>query len=430
MKTLYPYQLVGAQYLVDTDKAILGDPMGLGKTVQVVEAVKRDPSIQRVLVICPASLTINWRREFDDHHPTFAGQLTIVSYDKARTGAEALSSQIWDVVVADEAHYLKNRDAKRTIAAFFIARRSHRLWLLTGTPMPNNPSELWTLLRATRPDLILSPKTNKPMSFYQFRDKFCHIVNNGFGDEIRGGRNLDELSRIMAQAMLRRSKEEVLDLPALAVGRTYIEAKISKELRALEAEFGPEIYAAIRRLEAGDETAMKELAPHVAQLRRVIGMTKAPAVAALVTDLIEASDGDNPIIVFAHHTEVVATIAEALRAKGVSVCTVTGASSITQRQEAVDGFQSGKYDVFVGNIIAAGVGITLTRSCYEIFAEEDWTPSNNEQAMMRAHRIGQTRSVTVQFATLANSIDEAIQAAVARKAADITAVITNAERAQ
>ena len=428
MKTLFPYQHVGVDYLLANDRAILGDEQGLGKTPQTVAAARADRTIQRVLVIAPASLLINWAREWADVYPDWTGKLEIVSYNKAVDRAEELSGQFWDLVVCDEAHYLKNRDAKRTIATFLIARKATRLWLLTGTPMPNNPSELWTLLRATRPDLIVNPKVpTKSMSFYRFRDEFCHVVDNGYGQEIKGGRNLDKLAGIMAKAMLRRTKAEVLDLPPMFVGRCYVEGKITRELRDLEAEFGDQIRDALARHEAGDTDALRELAPHVAKLRRVIGTVKAPAVAQMVLDRLEATE-NAPIVVFAHHTEVVETIATILRKAGVSVCTLTGSSSQKQRQDAVDGFQAGVYDVFIGNIQAAGVGITLTRSSYEIFAEEDWVPSNNAQAMARCHRIGTKSAVNVMFCALAGSIDEAIQAAVARKSADISAVLMDDAR--
>ena len=139
-KTLFPYQQTGAQYLAANVRAILGDEMGIGKTGQAAVAAEM-VGAQRVLVICPASLRVNWAREFKDFCDTQPAQLEIVSYNKAVDRAEELSSQVWDLVICDEAHYCKNKDSKRTIAALgLIGSKALRLWLLTGTPMPNNPS--------------------------------------------------------------------------------------------------------------------------------------------------------------------------------------------------------------------------------------------------------------------------------------------------
>lgn len=421
-KTPYPYQSVGAEWLADRHRALLADEMGLGKTPQAALAAEA-VGAQRVLVICPASLLVNWRREFEAFVAQMPAQLEIVSYDKARDEAvfNRLYSQCWDVLIVDEAHYCKTRDSLRTIAVMNLVSRAHRVWFLTGTPMPNNPSELYPLIRAIDPGLIPHPKSGKPLGYWDFAKKYCHIVDNGWGQQIRGGRNLDELSRLLDRVMLRRRANEVLDLPPFMVGDVFVEAKLTRELRDLEDELGPAVTAALERYEAGDDKALAGISTHVAKLRRLIGTVKAPAVAKLAADRLEGNEGQ-PLIIFAWHTDVVDIIKETLTKGGFKVATIVGSDSQGARQRAVDDFQAGKLDVVIGNIQAAGVGITLTRSNFELFAESSWVPADNWQAMKRAHRIGQTRPVTAQFAILAGSIDEAIQGANARKARDFGAL--------
>lgn len=423
MKTLFPFQATGAAYLLANDRALNGDEQGLGKSVQVVEAARLDRSIRRILMIVPASLIYNWRLEFQDHYPEFSGRLQIVSYNKAIDYSAELANEVWDLLVCDEAHFLKNPYADRTIAALRCSRSAHRYWNLTGTPMPNNPSELWTLIRYTRPDLI-QKDNGTTKSYLRFREEFCEMAMGDYGEKVVGGKNLDRLAGIMQHCMIRRTKAEVLpELPPLFVTRTYVEASIPRELRALEKEFGPRLRSALEAMQRGDMTALEEIAPQMSVMRRLISLVKAPAIARQTLDRLEGNERD-PLILFAHHTDAIDSMAAALRKGGASVVTLVGSHTPKQRQAAVDAFQNGRADVFIGSIRAAGAGITLTRSSHLTFAEEDWTPGNNAQAMMRPHRIGQTRAVNVAFASLANSIDDLVQDVVARKAADIAAVLS------
>lgn len=426
-KIPFPYQLEGADFLAGRERALLADEMGIGKTGQAILAVGLH-GFDRVLVICPASLVRNWRREFEAFLDVLPNTLEIISYDKARTDKEfeRLHVQSWDCVIIDEAHYCKTHDSKRTVAALTLGQKARHLWLLTGTPMPNNPSELYPIIRALDPDAILNPKTNRPLARWDFTYRYCHVVENGFGREIKGGKNLDELARKMARFMLRRTKEQVLDLPPLFVNNLMIDAAIPRDLKKLEAELGPAVVKALRRYEAGDDTALSAIQTHVARLRRLIGSIKAPEVARVISDCLEGNEGQ-PVICFAWHSEVVESIRDRLRASGYRVATIVGADSQPARQRAVDDFQAGKLDCIIGNIQAAGVGITLTASRYEIFAESSWVPADNAQAMMRAHRIGQKHAVNVDFATLARSIDETIEAANMRKARDFSRIFKEKE---
>ena len=439
-KTPFPYQLEGAEFLAGRERALLADEMGIGKTGQAIVAVGLH-GFDRVLVICPASLVRNWRREFEAFLDRLPTTLEIISYDKARTDKEfkRLCSQNRDCVILDEAHYCKTHDSQRTIAALTLGQQARHFWALTGTPMPNNPAELYPIIRELDPGAILNPKTGRPMSRSDFTDRYCRVKwerirrRDKHGnlvvkdvEKIKGGKNLDDLARKMSRFMLRRTKEQVLDLPPLFVNNLMIDAAIPRDLKELEAELGPAVVKALRRYEAGDDTALSAIQTHVARLRRLIGSIKAPEVARVISDRLEGNEGQ-PVICFAWHSEVVESIRDRLRASGYRVATIVGADSQPARQRAVDDFQAGKLDCIIGNIRAAGVGITLTASRYEIFAESSWVPADNAQAMMRAHRIGQKHAVNVDFATLARSIDETIEAANMRKARDFSRIFKEKE---
>ena len=170
----------------------------------------------------------------------------------------------------------------------------------------------------------------------------------------------------------------------------------------------------IKKLLEQDDADLAEAAVHVAKLRRLTGLAKVASVVELLQD--ELAGGLNKIVVFAHHREVIQKLADGLSSFGVVV--LQGSTPPTQRQAAIDGFQNdNSIRVFVGQLTAAGTAITLTAASNVLFAESSWTPSDNAQAAMRVHRIGQRSGVLVRFATLSGSLDEAITETVRRKTA-------------
>lgn len=422
MTALFPYQADGAQWLAKVGRGLLADEPGLGKTAQAIAAAKilRSPY---TLVICPASVVENWKREIKRFWPECPAW-NVISYDRAARDHKKVD---WagsgaGVLIVDEAHYLKSRTAKRTKAVFgdkcdgvdgYIERIDH-VFLLTGTPMPNNPSELWPMLRAVMPEAIIGLKTGKPVAYWPFAMRYCKMERNYLGhDTIVGGKNLPELRERMKPFVLRRKKADVLkDLPPIRFDVLPLTGKI--DMKGFEAEY--EMIA--KALEDGGIEALKAIAPHVATLRRLTGVAKVAPVVEWVRDQLDG--GMEKIVLFAQHREVLTSMALALL-KTTFVATVDG--STTDRQVQVDRFQNDpKCRVFVGQIQAAGTGITLTAASDLVFVESDWTPANNEQAAFRIHRIGQKNACTVRFATIAGSIDEQIQRACARKLEDIRAL--------
>lgn len=424
MTALFPYQCAGAAFLASRRRALLADDMGLGKSAQAIVACEA-VGARTILVVCPASLRQNWAREFGRFwFGSRAPQVHVLSYDLAARAKEEMGV---DVLILDEAHYLKTKTAKRTKAIYGpkcdgvggLVERAKHVFLLTGTPSPNNVSELWTHLRAVFPEAILG-KNGKPMTYWQFVDKFCITVDNGFGIQIKGGKNLPDLKARIKPFVLRRKKEEVLaDLPPIRFDTMPLDADLGA-LREAEANLPPGIAEA---LEKDGVAGLQAIAGHVATWRRLVGQVKVKPLAERILEELEG--GLQKLVVFAHHRDVIdaldAILMRELSVPGARpVCCLTGNTPPDARQLLVDHFQKTKAArVFLGQIQAAGTGLTLTAASDLIFAETSWVPAENEQAAMRIHRIGQKNACLVRFATLPGSIDELIMKAVERKMKDI-----------
>jgi SWI/SNF-related matrix-associated actin-dependent regulator 1 of chromatin subfamily A len=415
---LYPYQQTGAAFLAGRQRGLLADDMGLGKTIQAIAACDEVLAVS-VMVVCPASVRENWKREFEKFSWTGI-EPYVVSYNSLYQG----EGGDCDVLILDEAHYLKSKDSKRTKLAFGekcdgvggLIERAKRVILLTGTPMPNHPAELWPMLRACAPETILG-KTGKPDSYWQFVSRYCKTRDNGFGLQIVGGKNLDKLKAKLEPFMLRRLKEEVMpDLPPITFSELFVEGKIDANLSQVNGHI-----EMIRHvLEEEGVEALARIAPHVATLRRLTGLAKLAPVVEWVKDWLDSGGGK--IVIFAHHRDVIFGLFNAFN-RSHEFAYLTGDVAAHKRQEAVDRFQNDpKCRIFLGQIQAAGTGITLTAASDVLFVESSWVPAENSQAAMRIHRIGQKNACLIRFATLAGSIDEQIQKAVARKTADITAL--------
>lgn len=445
MTDLFPYQETGACWLASKRCAMLADTMGLGKSAQAIRAcdlvydapvVKGYTARQTVVVVCPAGVRENWIREFQkfSYLPRKAfvtaargdapvkHAVNVVSYEGAVRNQKAIAALEPDVLVLDEAHYLKSPSAKRTQAIFGhkgqkgIAHSAQRVWALTGTPMPNNPLELFPILKTLFP-AALAKKSGGTMTHFEFMYNFCKVVSSGFGTgRPVGGKNLDKLAKRIEPFVLRRTKEEVLkDLPPIRFTDLYLPARLSWANAPKYGEMIDLIEAALTSNDPGE--ALDKLMLHVSQLRRAIGLAKVPALTEWLTEAFEIGALEK-VVVFAHHTDVLGGLREGLQeALGVgAVVTVEGSTAAGKRDEHVQRFQNDPTcKVFLGQIQAAGTGITLTAASDLIFAEHSWVPAENEQAAMRIHRIGQKDSCLVRYAIIPNSLDEKIAAVVRKK---------------
>lgn len=419
MPDLFPYQVEGARFLATapTKGRLLADEPGLGKTAQAIAAC-RGLGATLVTVACPASVRENWHREFDRFWPEHP-PIIVASYDRIVRDEKTDWIGIGGVrvLICDESHMLKTRDAKRTKAILGpggLAERADHVLLLTGTPTPNHPAELWPALHALAPETIPG-KSGKPLAYWQFVAKYCKTRDNGFGIEITGGKNLPELRERIAPFVLRRKKEDVLkDLPPIRFAELPFSSdfKMPPDVAALV----PEVEAA---LEKDGVDGLKAIAQHVASLRRITGLAKVGPASEWIRDALDG--GIEKLVVFAYHREVLQALCVDAARHNIGYACITGAT--TDRQSEVDRFKnSGVCRVFFGQIQAAGTGINLTSASHLVLLESSWVPSDNEQAVMRINRIGQRRACLVYVASLAGSIDERIQRAVIRKLETINAL--------
>lgn len=400
MQTLDPYQEEGARFLALNRKAFLGDEPGeVGKTLQAIRACDM-VGARRVLVIAPPSVNVNWRRYFADSS-LLDPELDVYTH---QTVERAWLKNKYDVIIGDEAHYWKTARSKRTRVFYgedidggadsIVSRASH-VFLLSGSPAPNHPGELWPHLHALRPDLIMSPKGPLPAS--RFTSTFCQVRMTPFGPKIEGVRpsRVDRLKGILSQFMLRR-EHGFHKLPALLVEALYVEPGVS-------LKGASEDMAAVKKaLDAGGLDALKDASTSWSNLRRLLGLAKIKPVIACAEDWLAANDGK--LCIYAKHTEVI----ERLRAAFVGKCASIDGST-KNRQAEVDRFQNDdSCRVFIGQEQAAGEAITLTRASEIWLVERSPVPGVNRQIRKRIHRRGQTRECLARYVTVVGSVDEDI----------------------
>lgn len=416
---LYDYQKTGRDFLIRTPRALLADDMGLGKTATAIVAAA-ELNLKNILVICPASVKYNWVKEINLWHPGAnthvvegrgakinpAPGWTIINYDLLATKKIFLQliNKHYDLLVLDEAHFLKNNRAKRTKCVYFpkgLKDRADRVWLLTGTPVLNRPVELYSHLKALTPERL-----NHYTSYLEYCKRYCNAYENRWGWDVSGASNLEELSKILDGFMLRRMKEDVLtELPNKIFQTIYLTASdkikklITKEREVYQKE--------------SKEYERESILGALATCRRESGLAKVH----LVTDHIEnVLENKQKAVVFAYHRDVISSIMESCRAyKPVAI---TGNTPARKRQEAVEVFKMDpECRLFVGQIEAAGTGIDGLQDVCDtvLFAELSWVPGQMRQAIDRCHRIGQKNAVLVQFLVVAGSIDEEMARALGEK---------------
>lgn len=427
---LMPFQAAGVRYALRRPHALIADPMGLGKTVQAL-AVCNATEAQRILVVCPAAITRQWRNAAmrwlrplrmcatngvatvsGPHvHPT--ARTVIVSYDRAKqpTVSAALGAAEWDAVILDEAHYLRNHSSARTkhiLGSWAAGRhpgilgRARRVIALTGTPLPNRPLEIYGLARA------LDWESIDFMSFDAFKEAFnkYEIVQVTKKDgtvafaRSESVARLEELqARLRCGFMVRRDKTAAApQMPAkiydvLDVGSRQLEVLVQQE-RLLDID--------VDHL----DTLTFEQQTAVAAIRREMGLEMAEAARDVIEDMIES---DGKIVVFCWHLDVVAKLADMFAHHKPEI--VIGQHSASQREAAVKAFvENPECRLFIGNIQAAGTGIDgLQRAaCSLVILEPSWVPAENEQAIDRLHRVGQVNPVLARFLVAEGSISARI----------------------
>lgn len=438
---LFPYQLEGVNFIESRQgRALIADEMGLGKTCQALTYLQHHPELRPTIITVPASLKLNWAKEINlwmtvncDFH-IISGKhsqrdrlpkanIYIINYDIlaiANPDAKKKSEKYVcrpdilgiepQIIIADEAHIWKSPDAQRTKAIMDLARKVPYFIALTGTPIINRPIEIFNCIKAVEPKLF--------PSYFQYAMKYCNAKYNGYGWNFNGASNTQELyEKLTTTCMIRRKKEEVLkDLPPKIRTVVPMELDNQQEYNAAEADL-----IGWLRTNFGNNKAEKaqqaEALTRIGELKRLAVRGKLNQCIEWIEDFLESGE---KLVVFAVHKFVIDALMEKFTGKAVKID-----GSVSNRQAPVDAFQNDEsIRLFVGNIQAAGVGITLTKASNTCFLELSWAPGTHDQAEDRVHRIGQTaESVTAWYLLAAGTMEEEIAELIDAKRKVVTKVL-------
>lgn len=466
---LFRHQIDGVEFLKRQKKAILADEMGLGKTIQAIIAAREGAG---VLVICPASLKINWEREIKAEYPddkiailatgtdaVRANDLDIeqclgskikwfiINYDivgkKIETIEAMIKSKIIDTMILDEAHYIKGKSIRATaiiggrikrksdgqkLEFFGLAPQMSRVYCLTGTPLLNRPIEMFNLLKA------IGHETGRNRSFFSRRycGAYLKTIIRRYAPPIRfmdesGASHLDELREKIKDVMIRRTKNETLDLPEKII--SVMECELTAEWRK-KYEMTWDNYLEFLK-EHPDPTKNIDnimLARQLVEIQKLKQVCSEAKVDRISEDIGNAVEQGNKVIVFSQYKKTIEKISDEMRGRKIGFVTLTGENNSEERQAAVDDFQNDEnIKVFIANIKAGGVGITLTEASIVMFADMDWSPQIHNQAIDRAHRIGQTKMINAYFYVATGTIEDDIAELLKEKEGVIQSVLEGGE---
>jgi SWI/SNF-related matrix-associated actin-dependent regulator 1 of chromatin subfamily A len=426
-----------------TPNVLVAFQPGLGKSRTVIEALTTSAHFP-VLVVCPAIARDNWRNEFKLwSHPKIHGSpdptqpsfLTIVSYDhlsNLEPGHSTLNKTKWGTIILDECHRLKNLNAKRTKFVYghraknqgptALVHNAKRVWLLSGTPAPNHVGELYPHLRALWPDLITLPLVSTgPMGLMEFEDRYCSVTNSYFGRQIVGSRNVKELKELIKKVSIFRREDQCLDLPPLDIQVYPLphDDIPKRELKAIDDALNN----VVSQMEHAQDPikTLSTLGLHNAIERHILGVLKAPLASDLIyNDLVNDPDPQAKALVFFHHREVGKILHRILTSRALNPVLIDGSTPSKQRTLNIEKFQTNpKVRVMIAQMTAAGEAVNLTKGREVYLVEPSWVPKDNYQAIKRAHRIGQARSVRARFLTIGGSHDDKIMRTVAKKTKDL-----------
>ena len=433
---LFKYQIEGAQWLATRERAGLYDEMGVGKTATLIHALDLTGA-KRILVVAPAIIRDHWVREFrrfsqrplrvckgqsiHDYVAWFRNQydVLVTSYEFATKWTPYIHRDgvFIEGLVLDESHYLKSTKTKRTKVILGISGRygynlcswAVRAWMATGTPIPNDPLDIYAFLRFVKATNFSRDRFIR--EYFNVR-RLKYNIRTTVKPE-----KLQDLRRMISAHAIRRKRDD-LGI-SLRIVTTLISGDTMKVTNLLKEHPNLEL-AVIRALREG--TLDFNEVNHISTLRRLVGLAKGVTYAKMLhDDLIKGVSQKR--VVYGYHRQVLLNLQQFLEKRGLKSVLIQGDTPERYRGQAIDSFQSDpRCRVFIGNLRSAGVGITLTAASELDILESDWSPANNIQAIKRIHRIGQKKNVIARFITLANSIDEKVNEVVAKKARAIASI--------
>jgi SWI/SNF-related matrix-associated actin-dependent regulator 1 of chromatin subfamily A len=408
--TLFAFQSKGVSFVeAHGGRALIADEMGLGKTMEALAWLQLHPELRPAIIVCPASVKLNWERETQKWLPDPAtevlsgttpwkitGKIVIINYDILSDWVDNLKKIAPQVLITDECHYYKSNKALRTKAIKRLAKGIEHVIALSGTPVLNRPVEIYNALKLI--DESVFP------DYWHYVRHYCAAYNNGFGWDMSGASHTDELyQRLTSTVMIRRLKKDVLkDLPEKIYSFVPIELTNREEYDAAEKDFLSFILRE-KGIEAAERASNAESLVRVGELKQLAVKGKFQPVIEWIKNFLEV---DGKLVVFAEHKFV---IDELMHKFGNIAVKIDGSVSAHYKQVAVDNFQrNDDVRLFIGNIQAAGVGITLTAASNVAFIELPWTPGALVQAADRCHRIGQKDCVNIHYLLATGTIEEKI----------------------
>jgi SWI/SNF-related matrix-associated actin-dependent regulator of chromatin subfamily A-like protein 1 len=413
---------------LNNGRALIADEMGLGKTVETLSWLQLHRDRVPILIVCPASLKLNWEIEYMAWLPNpsieiLSGEVPwqptadvlIINYDILPKWVKVLRRLGIQIMITDECQYYKNDKAKRTEAVKFLARSIPYFLALSGTPIENRPVEMINAIFIIKPDLFTSP--------WHFKHEFCGAKHNGYGWDFNGASNVLKLHKILTDTiMIRRLKKDVLkELPEKQY--SFIPMQLDNQKEYDEAKNN---FISFIRENQGAKAALKaKKAEVLVQLGTLKQLAVKGALKQSIGWIQDFVDTDNKLVIFATHKFVIDALMEVFRSIAVKV---DGSVSIKDRQTAVDKFQfDTSCKLFIGNIDAAGVGLTLTAASSVAFLELPWGPGKLKQAIDRVHRIGQKLCVNVYYLFAINTIMQRTAKLIDVKQRTIDAVLDGIE---
>ncbi len=430
-KRLRPYQIDSLRFLKWREgRGLIGDDMGIGKTVQALSYLKLFPEKRPALVVCPATIKLQWKEEWrkwvgNDKVEILSGKTPyllkkdrsyIINWEillwskkegkkKVLLGwSDELKKIPFEVIIADEFQYIGNPDAYRTKGFVHLSKMVLDFIGLSGTPIRSRPAQFFTALNLADPELF----PNR----WKFYHRYCDPKFNGFGWQFKGASHIEELHALVSQVMIRRMKSEVLkDLPPKI--RTVIPLEVQK---GSDGEYNSKL----EEIKNNQFDSVFELKKKLESLKFSAFAMKKEMIVKWIRDFL---DSDEKLVVYAYHRSVIDFLYEEF--KDISVKMYGGIGS-KDREDAKSKFMNDDdIRLFIGNIISAGVGIDgLQNVCTNaVFVELIWSPFDHKQAEDRLHRMGQKGCVNIYYLVATETIEEDIIHVLDHKLRTITGII-------
>ncbi len=416
-RKLFSFQQKGVAYMdLRKGRSLLADEMGLGKTIQALAYLQLHPEVRPAIIVCPASLKMNWKREtrrwlspipiiriiegrkiyvIDKHV-----NIIIINYDILQSWVKSLKKLKPKIIITDECHLYKNKKALRTKAVQLLAKDVQKFIAISGTPIVSRPIEIYNAVSIINPNLF--------PSYWGFAKRYCDAKYTGFGWDFKGATHMEELHSILSESiMIRRTKKEVLkDLPEKIRSFVPMEMDNWDEYMSAKHDF-INFVGKTKGQEAADRISNAEQLSQIEALKQIAVRGKLKQAIAWIKNFLESGD---KLVIFAVHKFVIQILMDAFPNIAVKIDgSVQNTIRNPERDKNVRDFQSKpNIKLIVGNIQAMGVGFTLTAASHVVFLELPWTPGELSQAIDRLHRIGQRRLVNIWFLLANDTIEEDI----------------------